>query len=366
MKDSKKIIVLAFLALFVFACSQQNEASYADEVALEDYEEDMVYVTDEKNISSVVEEQENQPHGIANNANYSSAATSQGTLTAPGANGTYQWSEKDKAYVEEKKNDKSIISSKSMSNPYKDKKFIKTANLEFLVDDVYNSSVAIEEIVIANSGFLINSNLYTDIYRSQIFEKTKEVNVLVEEFETRNNITIRVPSQNLHETLMKIADEIEFLHYRSISADDVGIKLLAEEMEQKRNAKSSSNIQKQINAGGKLDDKIYAEEIAFQRETQKDISKLKELSIEDKIEYSTVTIAIYQGKEIRIEEIANFDVFRDQYKQSYGKELLSAFGSSINMIKALITFCVNIWPLLLIGFVGFLFLKRRFGKKIEE
>ena len=266
--------------------------------------------------------------------------------------------------MEADKNNKQVVSSKSMSNPYKDKKFIKTANLEFLVKDVYNSSVSIEEIVIANDGFLINSNLYTDVYRSQIFEKSKEVNVLVEEFETRNNITIRVPSANLHETLMSIADEIEFLHYRSISADDVGLKLLAEELEQKRNAKSASNIQKQINAGGKLDDKIYGEEIAFQRETQKDISKLKELSIEDKVEYSTVTIAIYQGKEMRTQDVANFDVFKDQYKKPYYKELGEAFGSSIEMIKVFIAFCVNIWPIILIGFLGFFFVKRRFGKKV--
>ena len=350
MKDLKKIIALAFIGLFVFACSQQNEASYVDEVGLEDYEVDesydneAVYTEEKSNYSN----QEQQVSG--------------GVEAAP-SGGTYTWSDKDQSYVEADKNNKQVVSSKSMSNPYKDKKFIKTANLEFLVKDVYNSSVSIEEIVIANDGFLINSNLYTDVYRSQIFEKSKEVNVLVEEFETRNNITIRVPSANLHETLMSIADEIEFLHYRSITADDVGLKLLAEELEQKRNAKSASNIQKQINAGGKLDDKIYGEEIAFQRETQKDISKLKELSIEDKVEYSTVTIAIYQGKEMRTQDVANFDVFKDQYKKPYYKELGEAFGSSIEMIKVFIAFCVNIWPIILIGFLGFFFVKRRFGKK---
>lgn len=365
MKDLQRITVLTFISLFAFACSQENEASYIDEVALENYEGDESYEPDgsyAEEKSEVYNEQQ-----IANSSNFvNSNAHEEITVPDFTKKGTYTWSEKDQSYVKAEKDYKKVVSSEGLTNPYKDKKFIKTANLEFLVKDVYNSSVAIEEIVIANDGFLINSNLYTEIYRSQIFEKTKEVNVLVEEFETRNNITIRVPSQNLHETLMKIADEIEFLQFRSITADDVGLKLLAEELEQKRNAKSASNIQKQINTGGKLDDKIYGEEIAFQRETQKDISKLKELSIEDKIEYSTVTIAIYQGKEMRTEDFANFDIFKNQYKKPFSRELVDSFSSSIEIIKVFIAFCVTIWPFLVLGFVGFFFLKRRFGKKIKE
>ena len=47
------------------------------------------------------------------------------------------WSDQQKSYVPTSKNNTAVISSPGLTNPYKDKKFIKTANLVFSVEDVY-------------------------------------------------------------------------------------------------------------------------------------------------------------------------------------------------------------------------------------
>lgn len=353
MTNTKKTILLVLIAITFNSCSQSNEAYYEDVELEEDYnylsnesfEAGMEETTTEKDESSYLQDADNKKQDVDLLSN---------------ANQSYIWSEEQKNYVPSTKENEAIISSKSLSNPYKDKKFIKTADLVFSVRDVYQSTVNIEEILIANDGFLINSNLYTEVLNSQIFAKSPELNVLVEEYETRNNITLRVPSENLHATLLALADEIVFLDSRMLLADDVGLKLLAEELEQKRNAKSAQNLQNQINEGGKLEDKVYAEQIAFERATQKDIALLKELSIKDKVEYSTITIAIYQNKEMRTQEIPNFDIYRTQFEASYGSELLAALANSIEMIKSLIVFILSIWPILLLLLVASVFLKRKF------
>ncbi|MFT5621743.1 MAG: hypothetical protein ACI9QR_002083, partial [Flavobacteriaceae bacterium] len=251
-----------------------------------------------------------------------------------------------------KKNHESIISSTGLTNPYKDKQFIKTADLNFRVDDVYLSTVAIEAILIANEGFLINSNLYADVYQTATYDIGNDSLMKVEEFQTRNNITLRIPNENMHESLLQIAEEIEFLNSRVLSADDVGLKLLAEELAQKRNAQSASNLQKSVNAGGKLDDKVYAESIAFERAREKDISLLKELSIEDQITYSTITLAIYQGPELSAQRIPNLEAFKAPFKKPYSRELMEAFSVSIDGIKSMIKFAVTIWPIFFLFFLG--------------
>ena len=354
MRNTKKIIILALIALSFGACSQSNEA-YSEDLALEENynESESVGYTREQDLA-----EKDELYSSDDELSINQEVSLNGTT----ATGTLVWSDQQKSYVPTSKNNTAVISSPGLTNPYKDKKFMKTANLVFSVEDVYASSVAIEEILIANNGFLINSNLYSDVVRTQTFSKTPEMNVQVDEFETRNNITIRVPNQNLHATLLAIAKEIKFLDSRSISADDVGLKLLAEELEQKRNAQSAKNLQNQISNGGKLDDKVYAEQLAFERLTQKDISLLKELSIEDQIEYSTITIAIYQNRELRSQEIPNFDVYSNQFSASYGSELLGALGTGFEIVKGLFTFILSIWPVLIGLFVGGLFFKRRFLK----
>lgn len=353
MRNTKKLLLLVLIALSFSSCSQQSEA-YNEDVALEenyDYDESRILESQngesltEKVVTEELYDDNNKDQGIAGNGSQ-----------------TLAYSQEQKSYIPKPKENEAIISSKGLTNPYKDKKFIKTANIIFSVEDVYQSTVAIEEILLANDGFLINSNLYTEVVRSQTFSKTEEMDVRVEEFETRNNITIRVPSANLHETLLAIADEMVFLDSRMIDADDVGLKLLAEELEQKRNAKSAQNLQNQINNGGKLGDKVYAEQLTFERATQKDLAFLKELSIEDKVEYSTITISIYQNTELRTQEIPNFSSYTSQFEPSYGSELLAALGTSIDLIKGVFTFILSVWPVLLVLFIGGVIFKRTFFK----
>lgn len=327
-----RITVLICFSFYLFACSQE-ESAYDEEIPLTEYESSSAEKTTP--IAGYTEEQ----------------------LAA--SRDQQQEFDELKQKVEDIKNPKSIISSSGLTNPYKDKKFIKTADLHFRVSDVYQSTIAIEKILLANDGFLINSNLYADIHRSESYNLSKDSLVRLHEFQTRNNITLRIPNENMHESLLQIAEEIEFLDSRVLSADDVGLKLLAEEMAQKRNAKSAGNLQKSVQAGGKLDDKVYAEDLAFERETAKDIATLKELSLEDQVEYSTITIAIYQHTEISIEKLANLEVIKKQYAKPYSHELKECFDAGLNGLKFLLKFALTIWPIFVLIGLGF-FVYRRF------
>lgn len=338
MKNVIRITLMTCFGLYLFACSQKNSA-YHEDIEMEESEIYYLEENDKDESISSVEEMEYAPvnQKLANN-------------TAPGA--------ASQQVVEKTKNHESVISSRGLTNPYKDKKFIKTADLHFSVEDVYHSTVAIEEIILANQGFLINSNLYADIYQTATYDIGKDSLMKIEEFQTRNNITLRIPNENMHESLLQIAEEIKFLNSRMLSADDVGLKLLAEELEQKRNAKSAGNLQASVNAGGKLEDKVYAENLAFQRETQKDIAYIKELSIEDQITYSTITIAIYQEPEVSMHKIANLQAFKKQFEKPYSRELFEAFSTGFDGVLTMFKFAVTIWPIFILFGLGILAYRR--------
>lgn len=331
MRNGISLIAMVSFGIYLFSCSQ-HDAGYNEEITLDsDYAYTEEYYDDEydesvyENMEQTIDQQSEQKEDAYNSKDHSA-----------------------------------VISSEGLTQNYKDKQFIKTADLHFKVSDVYTSTVNIEDILLNNDGFVINSNLYADIYTSTSFPISKDSIMLVEEYQTRNNITVRIPHENMHSFLLAVADEIVFLNSRVLDADDVGLRLLAEELSQKRNAQSAGQIQNNVNQGGKLDDKIYAQNIAFERQTEKDISYLKQLSIEDQVEYATITIAIYQEPELHYEKQMDINYVKEQFAKSYGRELGEAFLNGFDGIKTVFRAAVSIWPIFILFGLGIIAFRRFF------
>ena len=351
-----KISSILLSTLLLSSCSS-NEKSHSEALRIESVEigNDAFQETETKDLEkiSVSEDEYVESYNFTNSNNSSASLNSTGN--------NKDWKPDDKNFKQKKKAHKKVISSETLSNPFQDKQFIKTSDLKFRVEDVYLSSVNIENIIIANDGFLLNSNLQTEIINNTIKPKNEDLNLSIESFYTRNNITLRVPSENLHTTLLKIADEITFLDYRIINADDIGLNLLAEELKQKRLSRSSNSLNNEVQKGGKLEDRIRAKQLIFEKEKQKDISKINTLTIADKVKYSTVTINIYGKEEFHVTEVVNTSKF--EYQEPVLSKIVNSVQYGFEMFLSLIFVMLSIWPFILVALVLILFLKRYKSKK---
>ena len=251
-----------------------------------------------------------------------------------------------------------ISSSAALENPNDTiRRMIRTANLKFKVKEVVKATYDIENIVIKHNGFVENTNLTSQI--NYIKETTiKEDSVLLTTYYTViNGLVLRVPNTQLDATLKEIAPLVEFMDYRIINAKDVTLDLLSKRLEQNRLVRYDGRMVNAIdNQGKKLNDVSNAEDNLLRKQAQADEAKLTNLQILDKIEFSTITLSLYQNQSIKYEVIAKEKTIKP-YSTPFGTRFVDALKSGWTIIVEFFLFLVNIWSIILIGVLAFCVIK---------
>jgi hypothetical protein len=256
----------------------------------------------------------------------------------------------------------SISSAAAVEKEGSSRKFIRTADLKFRVKNVTQSTYAIENITNKFDGFVTYTNLQsvvidkfeTKVSQDSILETTR--------YNVENNITIRVPNTKLDTVIKSIAKQIDFLDYRIIKADDVSLKILSNQLAQNRSNNNEKRIEKAIDTKGtKINDIMDAENNLASQKEQKDNNKLENLSLQDQINFSTLTIQIYQHESIKQEMNANI---KDSnfYKPNIGIRILDSIKTGWYVLLDIIVFLFEIWWLLFISIGGY-YLYRIYIKK---
>jgi hypothetical protein len=282
-------------------------------------------------------------------------------LTLNDANSAY-WSSNSKS-----KSDNAFISSLAAVEDYTDtsKRFIRSAELKFQVKSVIRSTYDIEEIAKRAGGFVIYTNLSSAVDYIKTTPVSDDSTLESKYYTVRNSITLRVPNTKLDNTLKQIAENIYYLDFRTIKADDVALKILQNRLAHIRAIESGDRVEKAIDSRGKkLNETTRAEDLLSERKKQADESRIANLTLENQINYSTINLTIYQRQSVMREMIAN-DLNIKQYEPGFGKKLSDALKSGWHILETIILFFFNLWALaLLVIPVIFLFIKyRRRNKK---
>ena len=259
-----------------------------------------------------------------------------------------------------------ISSSAALENPGDTtRRMIRTAGIKFKVKDVINATYNIENIVVRNNGFVENSNLTSQINRTKETTVKEDSTLLTTYYTVINTLVLRVPNTQLDTTLKEIAQFVEFMDYRNISARDVTLDLLSKRLEQNRLARYDSRMANAIdNKGRRLDDVSDAEDNLLRRQAQADEAKLASLQILDKIKFSTITLSLYQNQSIKYEVIAKEKTIKP-YSVPFGTRFVDALKFGWTTVVEIFLFLVNIWSLILAG-VLLLWAVKYFSKRMKR
>lgn len=242
----------------------------------------------------------------------------------------------------------------------KDKQFIKTADVNMEVKDVYNTTIAIEKSVQELGGFVTNSNLQSNVVSENTYNTSSEEAMLVKKYQTENRMQVRIPTEKLGELLTAINTNKLFLNSRSINAEDVTANIKYSELEGKRNQKTSENINKlKTNKDKvKLDDENMFEG---------NLQKLSSMNMTDDLKYSTIDIYIKEPQ-LRIAEIAvtNTTNIDNQYKYNFIYDAKDGFVYGFYLIQRIIVGLINVWPILLIAAAIIYIVRKRKTLKSEQ
>jgi len=235
----------------------------------------------------------------------------------------------------------------------KDKQFIKTADVNMEVKDVYETTISIEKSVQELGGFVTKSNLQSNVVSENTYSTSNENAVLVKKYQTENRMQLRVPTEKLGELLTMINDKKLFLNSRLINAEDITSSIKYAQLESKRIEKNSKNI----SALKANKDKV---ELDNENMAEGNQQQLANMDVTDNLKYSTVDVYIKEPK-IRVAEIAitNTDSIDDKYNFDFLYSAKSAFVEGYYLIQKIVVGLITVWPIVLIGIAVVYFARKR-------
>ena len=255
-----------------------------------------------------------------------------------------------------------VSSSAAVEKKDSKQKFIRTADIKFKVKNVVKSTYAIENAVQKFGGFVTYTNLQSTI-QDQIKTKVSQDSTLeTTKFTVENNITIRVPNTQLDTVIKSIAKQIDFMDFRIIKADDVSLKLLSNQLSQKRSANTEKRVEKAIDEKGKkINDIMEAENTLANQKESHDNHKIEQLSMQDQINFSTITLQLYQKETIK-QEVTASEKNNNSYKPNLGIQIVDSLKSGWYILEGIFVFLLQLWPFILIGWGGY-YLYKKYSQK---
>lgn len=264
------------------------------------------------------------------------------------------YAEADSAYVTS-----DSISSVATMN-VKDKQFIKTADVNMDVKDVYEATIAIEKSVQELGGFVTRSNMQSNVLSEETYNTSNEDAVLVKKYQTENTMQLRVPTEKLGALLTFINDKKLFLNSRLINAEDVTANMQYAKLEGERIKKNEQNISQL---------KANKDKVTLDNDNMQDgnLQQLANMNVTDNLKYSTVDVYLKEPK-LRVAEIAvtNSTNVDNKYKFNFLYTAKNAFVEGYYLIQRILVLVISVWPLLIIAAAGLYFFRKRKLIKTRE
>lgn len=237
-------------------------------------------------------------------------------------------------------------------------RFIRTADIKFQVKDVANATYAIEDAVSTQGGYIAYTNLQSRIEDKNTIPVSADSSLEITHYHVTNSITLRVPNNRLDTTLKTIARQVAYLDYRVIRADDVALQLLGNKLKQQRLAKHEQRLAAAIdNRGRKLAQVTEAENELLTKQEQADDAVISNLSTTNQINYSTVTLEIYQPATATHYLVAN-EKNISAYKPGLAVRLKEAAQSGWDAMATVLVLIVQLWWLIVLAILALILYKK--------
>jgi len=254
------------------------------------------------------------------------------------------------------------ITSSATSYVDKERKFVRTADAQFRVKDVYQSAIAIENIVANQGGFVLTNQIKADTDNINRYRIGNAKLLELAEYTVRGNLSVRVPSDKTQDFLRALITQIDFLDQRNFEARDVQFDLLRKQLEFLRNQEAQKQLGDLSTAPGRISDKAAVISGQNDAKASRDEANVVQKEVEDRVAFSTINLSLYQLSKVRKTEIDDVDAIAKASRPGFFSRLLTAISVGWYGFLDVVIDLFAIWPLWLV--IGLLvFGIKRFRKK---
>lgn len=188
-----------------------------------------------------------------------------------------------------------------------ERRFIRTASAEFRVRDVYRSTLAIEDLVTRQGGFVANNRVQANVDDVQLRPSGDGKLVELATYTVRGNLQVRVPSERTQSFLRELAAQVEFLDSRQFDAVDAQFDLLRQRLAYARHQDAQRALGDAAAQRGKAGEKVDAISARADAQSQRDEATIARATLEDRIAFATIDLALYQSPQVRRTERMDVD-----------------------------------------------------------
>ncbi len=245
-----------------------------------------------------------------------------------------------------------------------DRKFVRTADFRFEVKNVEEASFRIEQIVQRGGGFVSFTQTQSRVDQKETGTISPDSSLETTLYTVQNSLTFRVPNTQLDSVLHSISYLIDNLDERTVRAEDVSLQILAHTLTQKRIKKQEKGWKQHLNNDDNgWGEQLEEEEWLDNKSEKGDQAYVANLSLEDQVRFSTVTMDLYQRQKMRKIKFAHY-VPSEPYQPGFFSQIGEALKDSGEMITALFVGLVRFWWVVgtMVGTL-YLFRKKRWAIK---
>lgn len=238
------------------------------------------------------------------------------------------------------------------------RKFIRTAQAQFRVKDVYTSALAIEDVAAQQGGFVVDNDIAAQTHSVQRRPAGDGKLLELAEYTVRGTLTVRVPSDKTQAFLRAIASQMEFLDQRGFDAADAQFQMLRQQLAYQREQQAQLELGQAVQSGDRLDRKADVIAARTGSKLQRDEALIQQKEFEDRVAFSTINLSLYQLSRIRQTEMVDVEAVFDKHSPGFFWRLFSALRVGWYGLLDLLLVLLQVWPLWLAVGLGLYGLRR--------
>ena len=242
------------------------------------------------------------------------------------------------------------------------RKFIRTAQANFRVKDVYQSALAIEDAVAVQGGFVVKNEISSDVQSVQRRPKGGGKLIELAEYTVRGNLSVRVPSDKAQAFLRSIVNQMEFLDRRNFDAADAQFAMLRQQLAYRRSQETQQELGDAVQQGGKLGQKAEVISARGDARSARDEALVAQKEFEDRVAFATIDLSLYQLSKIRQTELTDVEAVFEANSPGFFPRLGSSLRAGWYGVLEIFLQLIKLWPLWLL-IAGAVWAYRRLRRK---
>lgn len=235
------------------------------------------------------------------------------------------------------------------------RKMMMNADLSVRVADVPKMTADIESITQGMEGLVVKSELLNEVSNKKDLPYSKDSLLQVSAYSTTSYMELKIPSQYVDSFLNMVALKSEFIYNRVLKLEDASLQYLTNEM-LKSNTAANRDVAKARQIVNEAEEAMQVANHVEQNAKEEINRKVENMSIDDKVKYANISLAIHQPEKIDQVVIAHIG---KKMSPAYGEQMKSALAMGWEGFKLIVLGIIYMWPLWIVAALILLWIKRR-------